>query len=114
MTTKAPSKDAMNDAEGLHAPCSCVDDKTHKRMIAETLDDIAAGAVQNLVELTAAHIVVTLDRDALRARNVALVEASQAALTYILGHSQPSNFEMRTIRQLRAALAADAEAGEDR
>ena len=114
MTTKASSKDAMNDAEGLHVPCSCIDDETHKRVIAEALDDIAAGAVQNIVAGYAAQLRVASDyADALRARNVALVEAVTEFLDHGDRIEKCSVYTCPSWNRLRAALAADAKAGED-
>ena len=107
-TEKAPSKDAMNDAEELHVPCSCIDDETHTRVIAEALDDIAAGAVQNIAAGYAAQLKAAADyADALRARNVALVEALQRISDGDeWGNTGP------LMRLAHHALAADAEAGE--
>ena len=107
-TEKVPSKDAMNDAEALHVPCSCIDDETHTRVIAEALDDIAAGAVQNIAAGYAAQLKAAADyADALRARNVALVAALERIATF---ESQYGPSDEALIA--RAALAADAKAGD--
>jgi len=62
-TEKAPSKEAMDFARL----------RGYGPGVASAMDAFAAPVVQNLIELAAAHITVTLDRDALRARHEKMV-----------------------------------------
>ena len=105
-TEKAPSKQAMEVAEELHVPCSCVDDETHIRVIAEALDEYA---VDSMPATTALAVRFGAERDALRARNVALV----AALQNIALEASDLIHDNGVEQLARAALAADAKAGED-
>ena len=65
-------------------------------------------AANNIIELAAAHITVTLDRDALRARNAALVEAVTEFLDHGDRIEKCSVSTCPSWNRLRAALAADA------
>ena len=141
-TTKAPSKEAMEAVRGVrcpHEPVNCdycvaaaleafaATVNNHIRLTyesehadAETFKAERDVAAKNLIELASAHITVTLDRDALRERNRALVEAGQR---FVDNDSWCANLTAHDAKQpdcscgyvgLRAALAADAKAGEDR
>ena len=109
-TEKAPSKQAMEVAKELHVPCSCVDDETHIRVIAEALDEYA---VDSMPATTALAVRFGAERDALRARNVALVAALKLGLSAIDMDDDMFHIDGVAVAEMEAALAADAKAGED-
>ena len=117
-TTKAPSKQAMDDAEELHVPCSCVDDETHTRVIAEALDDFAevqGRFLRGHYDDALAALEAGAERyGVLARRNVALVAALKLGLSAIDMDDDMFHIDGVAVAEMEAALAADAKAGEDR
>src|SRR3990167_1410392 len=106
-TTKAPSKEAMEAVRGVrcpHEPVNC------DYCVAAALEAFVAPVAKNLIELASAHITVTLDRDALRERNRALVAAISNVIEAeddFIKRGTYHRFDT-SLQALRAALAADA------
>jgi len=119
-TTKAPSKEAMEAVRGVrcpHEPVNC------DYCVAAALEAFVAPVAKNLVELTSAHVTAVIDRDALRERNRALVEAlgnlrhdrnPDCWCGVSIGDPNYGGVHSGACDAARAALAADAKAGEDR
>ena len=119
-TTKAPSKQAMEAAVAIMRDVFMWEDDRLREpfgraavgQIAAALDAFAKQSVANPehdCRFRAAVEAVADDRDALRARNVAMLSALKRIATFenLYGHSDEAVIA-------RAALAADAKAGEDR
>ena len=119
MTTKAPSKQAMEAAVAIMRDVFMWEDDRLREpfgraavgQIAAALDAFAKQSVANPehdCRFRAAVEAVADDRDALRARNVAMLSALKRIATFenLYGHSDEAVIA-------RTALAADAKAGED-